>query len=77
MDSYEVPFERRGEPWFDDGNIILLPESESKVGFKVHRGVLSRHSEVFRSMFDIPQPGIVHLIFTLSSALIVRSFYKP
>jgi len=57
MDSNYVPLGRRGDPWFDDGNIILVPESESQVAFKVHRGVLSRHSEVFQSMFDIPQPA--------------------
>ena len=39
--------------WFDDGNIIL--QAESKL-FKVHRGVLSKHSEVFRDMFSLPQP---------------------
>lgn len=44
-----------GNPWFDDGNIILIPdEHENQVAFKVHRGVLSRHSEVFQSMFEIP-----------------------
>jgi hypothetical protein len=56
----EVPFGRRGEPWFSDGNIILLSDSESRpetaVAFKVHRGVVARHSEVFQTMFEIPQP---------------------
>lgn len=51
----------RGDPWFQDGNIVLMPESgsksESQVAFKVHRGVLSRHSEVFQTMFEVPQPG--------------------
>ena len=60
MGNNDVPLSRRGDPWFEDGNIILVPESESQVAFKVHRGVLSRHSEVFQSMFDIPQPGIIH-----------------
>lgn len=52
-----------GDPWFEDGNIILMPESglkyesEAQVAFKVHRGMLARHSEIFHSMFDIPQPG--------------------
>lgn len=39
--------------WFEDGNIIITAQGTS---FKVHRGVLSRHSEVFRDMFLIPQP---------------------
>jgi hypothetical protein len=42
----------RGEPWFDDGNVILLAE---RVAFKVHRGVMSRASEVMQDMFALPQ----------------------
>jgi hypothetical protein len=43
-----------GEPYFDDGNIILQAGSTH---FKVYRGILSAHSEVFRAMFTIPQPA--------------------
>ena len=39
--------------WFSDGNIVLAVD---KVLFKVHRGQLERHSEVFQSLFSIPQP---------------------
>ncbi|KAF9463025.1 hypothetical protein BDZ94DRAFT_1309134 [Collybia nuda] len=46
---------KRGEPWFDDGNIILVTD-EDKTAFRLHRGVLGRHSEVFEDMFCIPQP---------------------
>jgi hypothetical protein len=42
-----------GEPWFDDGNIILLAEG---VAFKVHRGVMARSSEMMQTMFSLPQP---------------------
>lgn len=65
----------RGDPWFQDGNIVLMPESGSKsepqVAFKVHRGVLSRHSEVFQTMFEIPQPGkyVVDLSVTFCSLM--------
>ncbi|KAH9936336.1 uncharacterized protein B0H18DRAFT_1113741 [Fomitopsis serialis] len=45
----------RGEPWFDDGNIVLLADA-SNVAFKVHRGMLARHSEIFQSMFELPPP---------------------
>ena len=38
--------------WFDDGNIILQAGSRL---FKVHRGVLSKHSTIFRDMFSLPQ----------------------
>ncbi|KAF5330253.1 hypothetical protein D9758_014447 [Tetrapyrgos nigripes] len=48
--------EEKAEPWFDDGNIILLTREESfpRTAFKVHRGVLVRHSEVFQGMLEIP-----------------------
>ncbi|KAH9850114.1 hypothetical protein C2E23DRAFT_836340 [Lenzites betulinus] len=52
-----IPQSVRGEPWFEDGNIILLAEeADNAVAFKVHRGVLARHSEVFQSMFELSTP---------------------
>ncbi|TFK88189.1 hypothetical protein K466DRAFT_614475 [Polyporus arcularius HHB13444] len=54
-----IPPQQRGEPWFEDGNVIVLTEdaaSDVTVAFKVHRGVLARHSEVFQSMFELPAP---------------------
>ncbi|KAI0365722.1 hypothetical protein BV20DRAFT_1124777 [Pilatotrama ljubarskyi] len=58
-----IPLSARGEPWFDDGNIILLAEehdtaSNDAAAFKVHRGVLARHSEVFQSMFELSTPTL-------------------
>ncbi|KAH9844282.1 uncharacterized protein C8Q71DRAFT_819801 [Rhodofomes roseus] len=44
---------RRGEPWFDDGNIIL---QAGDTMFKVHMGVLAKHSLVFKDLSTIPQP---------------------
>ncbi|KAJ4481977.1 hypothetical protein J3R30DRAFT_3656143 [Lentinula aciculospora] len=58
----------QGDPWFEDGNIILVPREETgsckpsekpPVGFRVHRGVLSRHSEILRDMFEFPQPDAI------------------
>ncbi|KAJ7738813.1 hypothetical protein B0H16DRAFT_1761155 [Mycena metata] len=43
----------RSELWFLDGNIVIIASS---VAFKVHRGQLRRHSEVFNDLFSIPQP---------------------
>ena len=40
--------------WFADGNIVLLA---GDVAFKVHRGQLVRHSDVFHDMFSLPQPA--------------------
>ncbi|KAJ6599459.1 hypothetical protein B0H10DRAFT_722708 [Mycena sp. CBHHK59/15] len=43
----------RSDLWFCDGNIVIIAGS---VAFKVHRGQLRRHSEVFDDLFNIPQP---------------------
>jgi hypothetical protein len=37
--------------WFSDGNIVIVVEN---IAFKVHRGQLSRHSDVFESLFSLP-----------------------
>ena len=52
---------KKGDPWFEDGNFVLVtgPQLEGKaarIAFKVHRGVLIRHSDVFRSMFEVAHP---------------------
>lgn len=57
--SSMLSFDRRQTPtpaltwWFDDGNVVLIADDTL---FRVHRGVLSHHSVVFRDMFMIPQP---------------------
>jgi hypothetical protein len=44
----------RSSIWFDDGNIISV--AAGSAAFKVHRGQLERHSEVFYDLFSIPPP---------------------
>ena len=39
--------------WFEDGNVILVA---GDIAFRVHRGQLERHSEIFRDLFSLPQP---------------------
>lgn len=39
--------------WFHDGNIAIIA---GQAAFKVHRGQLERHSEVFLGLFALPQP---------------------
>ncbi|THH14391.1 hypothetical protein EW146_g5936 [Bondarzewia mesenterica] len=39
--------------WLSDGNVVLL---SGTCVFKVHRGHLARHSDVFKDLFSIPQP---------------------
>ena len=41
------------EFWFDDGNIIL--EAKDTL-FKIYRGPLVQHSQVFKDMLSFPQP---------------------
>ncbi|TCD70521.1 hypothetical protein EIP91_002866 [Steccherinum ochraceum] len=65
---------KRGDPWFEDGNIILVPE-DSSIYFKVHRDFLSRHSEIFKSMFELPQPTADAEI--LDECQVVRMYDLP
>ena len=43
----------RSDLWFNDGSIVLVAEH---VAFKVHRGQLERHSDIFQDLFSVPQP---------------------
>jgi len=45
---------RSTDIYFDDGNIILVA---GNIAFRVHRGQLARHSEVFRDLLLLPQPA--------------------
>ncbi|KAF9482912.1 hypothetical protein BDN70DRAFT_904417 [Pholiota conissans] len=49
----------RSDFWFHDGNVVIIAGSAA---FKVHRGQLERHSEVFSDLFSIPQPPQQELI---------------
>lgn len=64
MEKAGLPPERfsnlvRSDFWFSDGNIVIIAGSAA---FKVHRGQLERHSEVFSDLFSIPQPEDQELI---------------
>ncbi|KAH8828656.1 hypothetical protein DL96DRAFT_1013202 [Flagelloscypha sp. PMI_526] len=50
----------RGQPWFDDGNLIL--QSHDGVRFKVYRGLFALHSTVFADMLSLPQPAQQDLV---------------
>lgn len=46
--------------WCEDGNVIFTASDDGRVGFrfKLHRSVLSLHSEFFRDMCSLPHyPG--------------------
>ena len=72
-DSMQAAY-KRGDPWFDDGNIVLLADG-SNVAFKIHRDFLSRHSEVFQSMFQLPQPSSD--VETMDDCQVVRMYDLP
>ena len=76
-----IPPSNRGDPWFEDGNIILLVEDDDHnvlKAFKVHRGVLARQSEVFETMFDIPQPtSSVDAVEQIDGCPVVRMYDHP
>ena len=45
-----VPFaDHRDDLWFDEGNVVIAALGKS---FKVHSGVLSRHSDVFQELLS-------------------------
>ncbi|KIM87927.1 hypothetical protein PILCRDRAFT_95671 [Piloderma croceum F 1598] len=44
---------QRGDPWFEDGNIVLQAELTQ---FKVYGGILSSKSDIFKDMFAMPKP---------------------
>lgn len=78
---FTIPPANRGDPWFEDGNIILSVEDDNHnvlKAFKVHRGVLARQSEVFETMFDIPQPQLsVDSIEQFDGCPVVRMYDLP
>lgn len=49
----------RSDFWFHDGNIVIIAECAA---FKVHRGQLERHSEIFSDLFSVPQPNDQDLV---------------
>ncbi|KAI0323515.1 hypothetical protein GY45DRAFT_1439566 [Cubamyces sp. BRFM 1775] len=46
------PLRRDPDLWFFDGNVVLV--AQGIVAFRVHKGVLAHHSDVFRSWFTGP-----------------------
>ncbi|KAH8101967.1 hypothetical protein BXZ70DRAFT_1007192 [Cristinia sonorae] len=52
-DAVSIP-EKSTDVWFEDGNLVVVAEN---IGFKVYRGILAQHSEIFSDMLTLPQPA--------------------
>ena len=59
------------EFWFDDGNIVLLCR---ETAFRVYRGLLTRHSVIFRDLFSMAQPSTAE---TMESCPVVHISDPP
>ncbi|GLB39532.1 hypothetical protein LshimejAT787_0700420 [Lyophyllum shimeji] len=77
--------QRSPEFWFSDGSIVIIVEDTA---FRIHKSILSQHSDVFADLFQVPQPptGIESMdgveIARLSDNLsdftdVMRSLYEP
>ena len=54
-DKGNLPPVRSTSYWFDDGSVIIQAENTQ---YRIHRSLLSRHSNVFKDMFSLPQPAM-------------------
>ena len=45
--------ERSEKLWLEDGSVVLQAEN---VQFKVHRSILTKHSQIFADLFKMPHP---------------------
>ncbi|KAI0820490.1 hypothetical protein BC628DRAFT_1396658 [Trametes gibbosa] len=43
---------RHPEYWFNDGSIVVVAQ---ETGYRIHKSILARHSEVFCDLFSVPQ----------------------
>ncbi|KAH9481913.1 hypothetical protein JR316_0006443 [Psilocybe cubensis] len=49
----EVSIVRHPDFYFSDGSVVIIVE---KTAFRVHQSLLARHSDVFKGMWEVPQP---------------------
>lgn len=56
--SLDITYDRHPSLYFEDGDIVLYAKVTDNVLllFRVHRSILSCHSEVFRDMFTVGSP---------------------
>ena len=54
----DFPVKRDESHWVSDGNVVLYAESNREwwtYVFRIHKSLLKDNSEVFESMFNMPQ----------------------
>jgi len=52
----EPPVVRHHEFYFSDGSVVIIVE---RTAFRIHQSILARHSEVFNTLWEVPQPPSV------------------
>ncbi|KAG6879269.1 hypothetical protein C0992_003944 [Termitomyces sp. T32_za158] len=79
-------FPSRSEFWYDDGSIVLVV---GDTAFRVHKSILSQHSDVFADLFTVPEPpkgeldfmdgcSVVHLQDDLKDfEQVMQAIYQP
>lgn len=73
IDSSARPWVRDDELYFEDGNIVVAAESTI---FRLHRGILSFQSDIFRDLFAIPQPAQVDTVDGCPLVCLQESAYE-
>lgn len=76
MATHPRPEYECGDPWIDDGNVVLLVD-QSNIAFKVHRGILARQSDIFDDMFQLPPPAAEDDLETIDGCQVVRMYDLP
>ena len=76
---------RHSEFWFADGSVIVIVGTTA---FRIHKSILSKHSDVFSDLFTVPQPQdgsesmdgcpVVNLPDALSDFVdVMKALYNP
>ncbi|EMD34217.1 hypothetical protein CERSUDRAFT_140580 [Gelatoporia subvermispora B] len=70
-DADSSSMKHSNEFWYLDGNVVLIA---GEIAFRVFRGQLSQHSDIFRDLFEIPQSSSME---QLDGCPVVRLYDDP
>ncbi|KAM5535545.1 hypothetical protein V8D89_010789 [Ganoderma adspersum] len=68
-ETYLVDLRQDQDFWFEDGSVVVIAQTTA---FRVHRSVLSRHSDTFSGLFSIPQPASPESLELIDGCPVVR-----